>query len=392
MQPLKHTSGDPAATVGERSGSADRIRSIDSLVPPGQPRQWRKRLGRMVGLAEEPRPVPSRPADAGSRRSGLAGCWLAGCWLAGTFAGFAALAVSPGHAEAQEILLTGPLKGAPAVRQLRLYRKDRFEFSPAIGFTLLDEYLRQAIVGARLNYNLTDYFGIGAWGGVSQTPLHSPTGLVGRIQAITDQRAARNLQRSANQQQPLVQDQLTSMNVGSNFEEQLGRIDWIVAPQVTFVPFRGKIALFESLYLDTDLYIFGGPAFVGVTERAECSGASPVAEGGCDTTGQSGLATAAGEPIVVTNAVDFPTATRVAIAPTFGLGFTFYANRWMGLGFEWRAVPFARNTGGFDNHGGGPNNDFPNEAVDAADRDLKLNQMLTVSWNIYLPLDYQVSE
>ena len=62
------------------------------------------------------------------------------------------------------------------------------------------------------------------------------------------------------------------------------------------------------------------------------------------------------------------------------------------LGFEWRAVPFTRNTGGFDNHGGGPDADFPNLEVNSDDRDLKLNQMLSVSWNFYVPFDFQVSE
>ncbi|MBM4363170.1 MAG: hypothetical protein FJ104_10850, partial [Deltaproteobacteria bacterium] len=42
-------------------------------------------------------------------------------------------------ASAQEIMLTGPLAGAPAVRQLKLYREGRFEVAPAVSFTLLDE-------------------------------------------------------------------------------------------------------------------------------------------------------------------------------------------------------------------------------------------------------------
>ena len=65
---------------------------------------------------------------------------------------------------------------------------------------------------------------------------------------------------------------------------------------------------------------------------------------------------------------------------------------WNALGFEWRATPFSRNTGGFDNHGTGPDADFPDQQVNSDDRDLKLNQMLSVSWNFYLPLDYQVTE
>ena len=55
-------------------------------------------------------------------------------------------------------------------------------------------------------------------------------------------------------------------------------------------------------------------------------------------------------------------------------------------------MPFSRNTGGFDNHGGGPDADFPDQKVNSKDRDLKLNQMLSVSWNFYIPFDFQVSD
>jgi hypothetical protein len=72
----------------------------------------------------------------------------------------------------------------------------------------------------------------------------------------------------------------------------------------------------------------------------------------------------------------------------------------VGFGFEWRATPFARNTGGFDNHGGGPDADFTNQTsspgyqpvVDSDDADFKLNQMLSISLSLYLPFDYQLSE
>src|SRR5580658_7856771 len=69
-----------------------------------------------------------------------------------------------GNAAAQEILITGPLAGAPAVRKERLYRKGRFEIAPTISFTLLDEYRRTILVGGRLQYNLTEWLSIGVWG------------------------------------------------------------------------------------------------------------------------------------------------------------------------------------------------------------------------------------
>jgi hypothetical protein len=296
------------------------------------------------------------------------------------------------EAPAQEILLTGPLKGAKSVHDLRLYRKGRVEFAPTATFTLQDEYMREIFVGARLNYNITDFLAIGAWGGFSPTPLKLEAGLVDHIQKTNKDRQAQNAARLAMQQQPSLQNRLTSLNLGSDFADQLGTIDWIVAPQVTFVPFRGKIALFQSIYIDSELYFFAGPAIAGVTERADCAGTASTLSGGCSSSRASGQVDAAGQPIPIPNAETFQTASRVAIAPTFGLGFTFYINRWNALGFEWRAVPFTRNTGGFDNHGGGPDADFPDLKVNSADRDLKLNQMLSVSWNFYVPFDFQVSE
>jgi hypothetical protein len=311
----------------------------------------------------------------------------------GVIAAVALAVLAPKPAAAQEILLTGPLKGAGSVHDLRLYRKGRLEIAPAATFTLLDEYMRQILVGARLNYNITDFFAIGAWGGLSPSALKLPAGLVAHIQDQTGVRTADNTARRAQGLQPNLQNRLTSLNLGNDFAAQLGSIDWIVAPQVTFVPFRGKIALFQSIYIDSDLYFFAGPAIVGLKERQDCSGTRSTLQGGCSSERPvSGAKDANGIDIPIPNAEAFPMASRVAVAPTFGLGFTFYMSRWSALGFEWRATPFSRNTGGFDNHGGGPDNNFPDQAVNSSDRDLKLNQMLSVSFNVYLPFDYEVSE
>jgi hypothetical protein len=260
-------------------------------------------------------------------------------------------------AQAQEIQLTGPLAGAPAVRKLRLHRQGRLEFAPAVSFTLLDEYQRTILLGARLQYNFTDWLAFGAWGALGSV-IRIPTYLSDQIQDVNAGR------RKADPQGATLDRRLTAVNVGPDFKKQLGGIDWVVAPQLTAVPFRGKLALFQSIYLDTDLYFFGGPAFVGLTERANCAA--------CDGV--------------------FTTATRVAIAPTFGLGFSFYINKWSALGFEYRGLPFSWNTGGFDTAGGGKDKKFPDNKITADDRRFNFNQLLTVSYNIYLPFQYRVSE
>ena len=321
-------------------------------------------------------------------RSGLRRALLLGSTLG--VASFFATKPAP----AQEILLTGPLKGAKAVHDLRLYRKGRVEIAPTATFTLLDEYTRQIFVGGRINYNFTDFLAVGVWGGFSPEALKLPSGLVDKIQKVNSDRQAENAARrnAMPPLQPTLNNRATVLNLGNNFEDQLGTVDWVVAPQLTFVPFRGKLALFSSIYIDSDFYFFAGPAIASVTERKDCAGTNSTQVGGCSSEAPSGINDANGDPIPIPNAETYPMEKRIAIAPTFGVGFTFYVNRWNALGFEWRATPFARNTGGFDNHGGGPDQEFPDQNVDSEDRDLKLNQMLSVSWNFYLPLDFQLSE
>ena len=287
--------------------------------------------------------------------------------LAATLASAACLAVTE-RADAQEILLTGPLAGAPAVRKLRLHRQGRFEFSPAVTFTLLDEYRRTILLGAKIGYNFTDWLQIGAWGGYGKA-IQLNTYLTDQIQVRNNDR----VQRAKTIDPTDTERRLTAVNLGPQFEDQLGGIDWIVAPQILVSPFRGKLALFQSIYLDTDLYVFGGPAIMGITERASCG--------------------AAGEPGCVSDNVNpFPMASRTAIAPTFGLGLSFYINNWSAIGLEWRFLPFSWNTGGFDTAGGGKDAEFPDNKISDADRRFHFQQLLTLSFNVNLPTALRLSE
>ncbi len=271
--------------------------------------------------------------------------------------------VSPVHA--QDVQVTGPLAGAPAVRHMRIFRQGRIQLQPFIGFTLQDEYSRTMLVGAQVNYHLTDWLGIGVWGGFGA--IHIDAGL-------TDQVGA--------------QGQTTTNNTLSLpnrhfFSQQIGKLSWMVAPQVTFIPLRGKLALFQKIFVDTDFYVFGGVAFVGVEERAN----TDVATAGCMTppppdADESNTCVASATA----------RASRVAIAPTFGAGLTFYINQWMGVSIEWRGMPFAWNTSGTDEAGSGPGGNFPDGFIDGADQIFHFNHMVNIGFTIYLPTKARISE
>ncbi|APR78104.1 Hypothetical protein A7982_03451 [Minicystis rosea] len=281
------------------------------------------------------------------------------------------LSTSSSTANAQEIQLTGPLAGAPAVRKLRLHRAGRFEVSVGSSFSLLDQYLRTVMPGATLTYHFTDWIGVGVWGGYG---FQYTTGLTDELQqkAIDDRNCAGRPSIKA--------CQLTAVNVtrGKLSSDQLGHIQWTVAPQVVAVPFRGKISLFGAATIDTDVDLFAGAAIIGMRERQPC---------GADTDG----VVAAGV-LPCANAASFALASRVTVAPTFGLGLNFYPSSFFGLGFEFRALPFTWNTSGFDNHGGGNNKDFPDNNVNSADREFHFNTMISVQAKFAFPINIKSSQ
>jgi len=275
----------------------------------------------------------------------------------------AGILVAGGPAQAQEIQLTGPLKGAPAVRHLRLYRQGRVELAPAISFTLLDEYRRTILAGAMLNYNLFDWLTVGVWGAGGVASL--TTDLADKIEANAprDVLTATNINHA--------NDAAGNPIRGPSFNDQTAKIDYVVAPQLTFTPFRGKLAIFNKIFVDTDLYIAGGVGFVGIEERGNCGG-----------TGQPACA----------DPKSFALTSTLKIAPTFGVGLTFYPAGFWSLGVEYRALPFSWNRAGFDSRGQGPGNNFPDQQVNGQDETFRFNQLVTISVGFYFPLEPKLTD
>jgi hypothetical protein len=282
--------------------------------------------------------------------------------LTATAAVLGCQAVEVSEASAQEIQLTGPLAGASSVRKLRLRRDDRFEVTPNVSFSLLDEYQRTIMPGLRAQWHPFDWLGLGVWGGYG---FQYTTGLTDQLQekAVNERDCGGNPAKK--------ECRLTAVNLtqGDLSDDQLGTLTWVGALEANFIPFRGKVALFSSLFVDTDINLFVGPALVGVRERAECGGESAAC------------------------ATSFELVDRVDFAPTFGVGLNFYPTNLFGFGAEWRGlVPVSGyNTSGFDKYGGGPDGDFPDNKVNSDDREVVFNSMISVNFIFRFP-DVVVSE
>ncbi|MGB5368510.1 MAG: hypothetical protein WBN14_19770 [Polyangiales bacterium] len=260
-----------------------------------------------------------------------------------------------GTASAQDVQVSGPLAGATSVKKLRLWRAMKLHVEPFFAFTIGDEYARSLIVGGEVRFHFTDWLGIGGWGGYSVGQLDMD--LTDRIQSTGATADPNRLDLPSRQRYP----------------DQIGRVNWWSGVEVHFMPFRGKLAMFQKVLFDADLDFFVGAAFVGVEERADtqiqrdsittpqyCTplGASAPQDPGCL---QSQLAR----------------SKRTVVAPSFGVSFNAFFRDFLGIALRWRGIPFKYNTGGTDNNNDGQ--------IDSSDRIKQFNNMFTVGLIFVLP-------
>jgi len=307
----------------------------------------------------------------------------------------ASLAVA-GSAQAQEIQLRGPLAGARSVARLVRYREGRIAITPMAAITIQDEFSREIFFGLRGEYHFTDWLGVGLMGAIA--PVHIDTSLTEQITAGSPGNTGNVPNRTY-------------------FPQQVARRNWMADLHVSFIPLRGKFALFQSLVADVDFFLFGGVAFVGVSERRASTRSGSGAVG---TAGANGNLNGLPYTVTTDNRRRLEDDQRaqesgVSIAPTFGAGLNFYINRFISINFEYRATPFSYNTSGTDESSTltrcgingseacdgipdyvasyferNPNNRYA--AIDSNDRSLHFNQMVSLGVSIYLPTGPQIGQ
>ena len=289
------------------------------------------------------------------------------------FAVFASIgATTPKSVSAQEVLLEGPLAGAPAVRKLVQYRKLRFSVGPQFAYTLNNEYMHNYLLGLRMEFNITDWFGIGI---LAQYGFNSPTKLTSHISDSTDIGGSATTPTDSN---------WPSYTGANNFKKQVARLKGMYLAHLNFVPFRGKISLFEKFFVAIDGSIFVGGGIVHFEERKFCGNT-----GGLESCGD----------------INDPSAERESqIGGTFtwGVNFMSYVNNFIAINIEFRMTPFRWNAGGTDESGqaagewaaqgeerwvysSSGEGDYPDGEIDKDDRDWNLNMSIGLGVIFYLP-------
>ena len=260
---------------------------------------------------------------------------------------------SGSEASAQAVQVSGPLAGAPSVMNQRLWRDMRLHVEPFFAFTIADEYSRSLIVGGELRFHFLDWLGIGGWGGYSVAKLDT------------------NLTREVRDKGVTTNANRLDLPSREGFPSQVGRVNWWSGVEVHFVPFRGKLAMFQKVFVDADIDLFVGAAFVGIEERTNVAGVPALGGGVSDCVIEGGIASP--ECLSSQNA----RSKRTAVAPSFGAAFNAFFKEFIGISFRWRGIPFKYNTSGTDNNRDG--------TINADDRLRQFNNMFTVGVIFALP-------
>ncbi len=283
------------------------------------------------------------------------------------------------YVSAQEILLEGPLAGAPAVRKIVQFRKQRFSIGPQFSYIFRTNYMHNLLVGARLEYNFVDWLGLGVVGYYS---INVPTKLTEHISNSRNLGGTPTTPTDSN---------WPSYTGAANFEDQVALLRGLYLAQLGFVPFRGKMSMFEKIFVAIDGTIFVGGGIVHFEERAHCD-ALPQGNNDCQAT---------------------PTReSQIGGAFTWGLGFMAYFNDWFAVNLEYRMTPFKWNVSGTDESGqaasewehvpsGGDvgswetvssgSGDYPDKQINDNDQVWELNQSIALGFIFYLPLSPKIS-
>lgn len=271
---------------------------------------------------------------------------------------------------AQEIQITGPLAGQPAVRRMRQYRVGRVQIIvPTVGYTLQDEFARHLMVGLEANVHFTDYLGVGVWGALANfgNAFHINTDLTSQVMTNGQTTSQNRL----------------SMPTPDGFDQQVARLQGIVSAHALFAPLRGKLSLFQGAFVDTDFYILAGFALAFVEERADVDAAEAAACLDGPTRNPQAC-----------EQTQLDRKSRIAPAPMFGVGLNLYFNSWIGMAIQWRAFPFNMNPAGTDESGGTGSSSVSirDNLINDSDQRFYFHHMINLGLIISLPPDVSITE
>jgi outer membrane beta-barrel protein len=156
----------------------------------------------------------------------------------------------------------GVLEGKPIVVERIELRKLRFSFTPMVGMTLSQPYVHKGFAGGKLRFDITDW--IGVRGGFSYGVLDVDAKL---LKAINGGGLPEGVEAAGRAEPVRPNSELDNpAPLLHDFRAGLTKLQWQASADLAFTPFAGKLGIFQSIFTEYDIYIFGG---VGITSWAK---------------------------------------------------------------------------------------------------------------------------
>jgi outer membrane beta-barrel protein len=273
------------------------------------------------------------------------------------FLGLALVATS-GLARAER---QNPLEGQPAIRHRLELRDMRFEITPFMGFTMLEDFNNTIMGGGKLQYHINDWFSIG---GLFAGGASIDTGLKKQVLSTLTDNAPTGPMRAA-------------------AENAMNRITWMAAGQAEFTPFAGKLSLFSKGFFNYDFYIDGGVGFVQLDNNIS----SPSLLGSPGNTmmpSNTNTPTGAGNDCSSNAKFNaFGCNTGLKTGPTVAIGVHMFFNDSIALNLEYRAIIIKDNSAGRDVNG--------DMTVNDDDLSISTKSFVTIGLAFFLPLHPDIS-
>ena len=236
----------------------------------------------------------------------------------------AVFALSSVVAQAQR---KNPLEGQPAVRHKVEFLKGRFEVTPRLGMTFLQDFKHNFLVGASLEYHITSWLSIGAFFDYAALPWD--TELTNEIEATVPDRL--NIDTSV--------DPSPSKKIMHN---ALDTLMFQAGVYVAYSPWFGKLSLFGKVFANFDFYLLAGAGFAMLKAGEMRINPNCTVDADVDPTGLCA------SRLFIDRRVD---NGGFKVGPVVGFGVRIQLLHWLALHMNFNAMFIKRNSAGFDRTG-----------------------------------------
>lgn len=212
------------------------------------------------------------------------------------------------------------LDDQPAVRKRVMFLPQRFEVTPQVGFTYLQDFKHAFLVGVRAEYHALEWLSFGVFFDYAAVSWH--TGLTQEIESTLPSSLNTNTLVDPSPSKQVMTDALDTLQFKTGV-------------YVAYTPWFGKLSLFGKIFAKFDLHILAGMGFVMLKKGKFRT--SNFDDTCADTT-----------RLCFKRNKD---NGGFKYGPLVGFGLRFWALKWIAVSFTFHSIFIKRNSAGFDSTG-----------------------------------------